>query len=425
MVRVIQRGDGDPRLRAHLDVPQAGDSVPARGLRIGGWAVGTAAPVRHVFVAHRRNTLVSAPVDGPRPDVAAALGNRRGADRSGFSLEISLRGLPPRCRLDVGAELTDGGRPTVAELHVARPTRAGPCVARRRPLLVNAIGRSGSTWLLRLLAEHPEILVRRQYPYECNVLSWCGHAALVLAAPATAAAAAAHHTFADDRTVVGPAPANLPSVPPRVADWLGDGHWDALRRYVGAAADGFYAAVAADQDEPDTTCVAEKVTGVHTPWVAREIWADVREAFLVRDPRDVFCSMRAFNARRGFPSFGEGETAPTADWLTRFGEVAEEWLFEWTLRRQEAHLVRYEQLVREPDAALGALCAYFGVADGANVIAGVIARARAGEAELAGHRTSPTAERSIGRWRRELSAAQARAVHSALAPVLAGFGYEG
>jgi hypothetical protein len=41
-----------------------------------------------------------------------------------------------------------------------------------------------------------------------------------------------------------------------------------------------------------------------------------------------------------------------------------------------------------------------------------------------GYRTSASAEDSIGRWRRDLSPAIARAAEQAFAPALAEFGYQ-
>ena len=72
-----------------------------------------------------------------------------------------------------------------------------------------------------------------------------------------------------------------------------------------------------------------------------------REVVLVRDPRDVLCSVLASNAKRG-------ERPPPADPLRWIGEVFQGRIAavaeSWERRRDRAHLVRYEDLMLEPGA---------------------------------------------------------------------------
>ena len=53
-----------------------------------------------------------------------------------------------------------------------------------QPIMVTSPGRSGSTLLMRMLAEHPDIIVHERFPYETNVFSYWMHFMHVLAAPA-------------------------------------------------------------------------------------------------------------------------------------------------------------------------------------------------------------------------------------------------
>ena len=52
-----------------------------------------------------------------------------------------------------------------------------------QPIMVTSPGRSGSTWLMRMLAEHPDIIVHERFPYETHVCSYWMHFIQVLATP--------------------------------------------------------------------------------------------------------------------------------------------------------------------------------------------------------------------------------------------------
>lgn len=52
-----------------------------------------------------------------------------------------------------------------------------------QPILLSALARSGTTWLMRLLISHPAIVGYPRYPYELHVAGYAWHACRVLAAP--------------------------------------------------------------------------------------------------------------------------------------------------------------------------------------------------------------------------------------------------
>jgi hypothetical protein len=52
-----------------------------------------------------------------------------------------------------------------------------------QPIIVNTLGRSGGTWLMRMLAEDPDIIVHERFPYETYVCSYWMHFLQALATP--------------------------------------------------------------------------------------------------------------------------------------------------------------------------------------------------------------------------------------------------
>src|SRR5947209_4471444 len=56
--------------------------------------------------------------------------------------------------------------------------------ARFQPLMVTSVlGRTGRTWVMHLLAQHPQIVARRNYPYENYSASYWIHMLKVLGEP--------------------------------------------------------------------------------------------------------------------------------------------------------------------------------------------------------------------------------------------------
>jgi hypothetical protein len=69
---------------------------------------------------------------------------------------------------------------------------------------------------------------------------------------------------------------------------------------------------------------------------------------LVRDWRDVICSVFAFNSKRNTIGFGRDRFTSDEEYVFYVGKRTEQLLEDWTTRSAISHLVRYEDLVRRP-----------------------------------------------------------------------------
>src|SRR5262249_31155841 len=90
----------------------------------------------------------------------------------------------------------------------------------------------------------------------------------------------------------------------------------------------------------------------------------------------------------------------------------------------DATLVRYEDLIRHPEDTLRQLCEGLGLDGHTDLLGDLLARASAETADSAAHRTTPTPEESVGRWRTELGPGHRRAFRTAFGALLEEFGYE-
>jgi hypothetical protein len=234
-----------------------------------------------------------------------------------------------------------------------------------------AYARVGSTLLMRMLASAPEVICDRAEPYE--------HRSLAALARLTEAA--------DGQPGVALARA-----------------WRAF-----SAATRLHSAVPVQY-------YAEK--SVTPPQVLVEAGIHVRTVDLVRDPRDIFASVRAFAAQHG--AHGSG-------WRTDLPECANLALFLCQLAERLDELarplpvapivVRYEDLARDPPSVAARLGPRLGLTiDPASAMSDTAAARR--------HITAPTAATSIGRWQRDLDQATAEAIRIAMGERMARFGYQ-
>jgi hypothetical protein len=143
----------------------------------------------------------------------------------------------------------------------------------------------------------------------------------------------------------------------------------------------------------------------------------------VRDFRDMVSSILAFNRRRGVQGFGEGAADGPLDYVQRLGGWAEGLVRSFERRRGRAHALRYEDLVRDPHAALEVLLEYIEVDASEPVVSAMVDSLRAEMPELAEHATSPDSAASIGRWRSDLDDGLKQACERSFGPALETFGY--
>jgi hypothetical protein len=151
---------------------------------------------------------------------------------------------------------------------------------------------------------------------------------------------------------------------------------------------------------------------------AAEAVLPVKRVYVVRDPRDSWCSVRSFDRRRGFHGFGRKEGESGTDYLRRYVEWYRFYLRHVRKegRRDRSVVVRYEDLVREPGRAVTGLEELLGIELD-------IERAHARCARFRDHRTSHDPGSSVERWRNELESGEAAAFSRRLSGELADFGY--
>jgi hypothetical protein len=397
-----------------IEIPRAGERRNLHVLHVIGWTVGRETPAKAVELLHEEQVLRVVPVRGPRDDVAAALGVPAETDCV-FHVLTSLVGLPLDATLTLSVVLEDETSVTAGSISVRRnPLRTGfrPTL---QPLIVSTLGRSGSTWLMQLLASHRQILVFRRFPYESAPAKYWLHMLRVLSEPGNLAQSANPEDFYKNPWWVGANPFHDDRVYEQnlLDTWLASSYVERLADFCRQSIEDWYMTLARTQVQPAPVYFAEKhVWPNYLPDLTWELYPQARELFLVRDFRDMARSIMAFDAKRGFAGFGRPAGVSDEEYM-RGGlrQMADDLRRAWHSRRERAHLVRYEDLVLQPIENFTAILEYLGLDASPETVREVLETgseqvlrlpgASFEAAEVHAHRTVPDPRATIGRWRQE------------------------
>jgi len=227
--------------------------------------------------------------------------------------------------------------------------------------------------LMNLLGTSPAVAFDRRHPAEYRVASYVARMAERMTEPFTDGEHPGVTTF-----FFGPQPAWGPL--PFATDALDVGRWrSALLRAMWASASDALLAV-----RPDAQWYAEKLAVDET--LFRDADIDLLTIDLVRDPRDVLASRRAFTAD-GTESWARDARGVAAELTARLDEL--------DARPADLRL-RYEDLVGDVERTAQLLAAHLDVELDPRRVD-----------RPAEHVTTPSAAASVGRWRSDLSGAQA------------------
>jgi sulfotransferase family protein len=273
-----------------------------------------------------------------------------------------------------------------------------------RPILVRLLeGRVGSTLVMQLLGTSDDVQFDRVYPYENSYLTYFTRLVGQISAARAPDATMIEFLYGDP-TRVGP----LPFAPEHLS--RDDLARESLRSVWQAFSNTLRATTSAG-----ASWYAEKYWGDVTPVIAAGLDPVVID--LVRDPRDIVASVRAFNARTGRELFGRSRARDDRAHLRRMVAGMGFRLQEFGAPLPVTHVVlRYEDLVRDLTGQASKLEAALGV----RLSVGVVAE---GRSEMDHHMTSPSAESSVGRWMRDLSSADVEAIERALGDAMTARGY--
>jgi hypothetical protein len=133
------------------------------------------------------------------------------------------------------------------------------------------------------------------------------------------------------------------------------------------------------------------------------------------------CSMRAFAAKHataGSDALGDEQ------FVTSLVPAVARLVAYHHERGEDLHVVRYEELIAEPDDALAGICEYLSLDVSRRQLAAIVSHATEVTPQLIAHRTSADAAASVGRATAEMAPELLESAEEAFGPALDAFGYE-
>jgi hypothetical protein len=412
-------------LGCRLDSPKPGVTSDTYGFELMGWALAEEAPLSRVEVVQEGRTVAETGPGEARGDIAAAFPGVAHAERSGFRVPVGALDLRQAFELAVVAYRADGSRIEIGQIRGERATLPAGGEDLIQPLMVNTIGRSGSTWLVWLLSCLSESVAVSPWSADARVGSYWASVLQTLARPQGYLAQ------------LDPGPVgqrawwfDRPDLKFGVGDsrsleaWLGGEAVESLAGMCQARVETFYSRLA-DPGLRPRFFVEKFLPHQVVPDLLAEMYPASREVILVRDFRDMLCSVIAFNRKRGYAAFGRANAGSDVEYVETVISSSAQWLRRRLRERGEAaHLVRYEDLIQEPAPTLEAIMRYLGLEANEETIVATLERAEANSPKVDQHRTTDSISASIGRWKRDLPSELAQVCAEVLDPVLVEFGYE-
>ena len=325
------------------------------------------------------------------------------------SAAVSALDLPTTFTLEAILALRDGTEHPLCRIAGTRRACLAPEDSRFQPLLLVSLGRSGSTWLMRLLGEHPRLIRRDRYPYEARIGQYFANLTDALLRHASLLDRSADFYWGDADSF---ATLGAPAIADLCVQALAD-------------SDRIHAALAEAAGKPDADHFLEKIGGDPQALERiRTLYGTCKVLLLVRDFRDVIASVLAFNQKRGTREFGHDRVADDLEYVDLMAGFARS-LLAVRATAPATLTLRYEDLMRAPESTLACVLEALGLESEAPLIARMLAAAREDTPQMAYHRTvDDPRSQSIGRWRTHLDPAIQARCQSSLRDVLHSFGYD-
>lgn len=401
-----------------------GDLLP-----IAGWAWGRHTAVVGISVLEHGAPVTTGSVGTPRPDVPQAFPAESIGEACGFNALVALLGVRATFTLQLVAEMANGHRVRFAEIagrrfaaHVESNQSETPLHRDDEPLipiLVTSLGRTGTSWLMHILSCHAEVVACNRWPHELRAsMFWLRTFRAIVEHPHGFDAPQRFESRTGESWWEGCDPFALTGVTP----WFGRDYVELAGQSARQAISSFYRALARTQGQPEARYFAEKALPNSAANQVHELFPDTREIILVRDFRGMFCSILAFNRKRGFQGFGR-ELVPTDEAYVEILRPAVESLHDAARTRPGSLVVRYEDLITDPHSTVKRLCGYLPVADDRPAIADLLDRASRTTPGMAEHQTSRSGADSLARWQTDLTPSMIRSCNDVFGDALAAFGY--
>jgi Sulfotransferase family len=403
-------------IQVHLDDPAAAMfASPHYGLSLRGWAVCAGEQIANISLGWYGKRIANAKMFA-RGDVEAACpGNRHVV---GFCIDAVPAVLGESEPLKIILDTTDNRSTTVFEitLRFIADTQAPPSDATTTFAPIIASARSGATFLSQLLHAHEEVFRHREHPSEARFGIRLAEEWFENMQPCFYEPEGSRNGQSMDQNLLA-ALAVLDNEDAANCAWLSD-YFATLRQQYRQRIMDLYKMLSTSR-AASASVIIEKLDLQWDLDLIGGLFERVRPVFIVRDPRDMLVSMRAFNAQSGRYEFHEAHGKDFGSLLPVMAGNLMHLACLYDRYPGEKLLISYEELAIEPAATLHRVLSFIGIDNSADTIAQLLQTS----AVQGGPTTTSSPASSIERWREALTLSEAQMTNWFFEPFLRRFGY--
>lgn len=407
-----------------IDNPSVCVLKNASAISISGWAFCEKKKIKEIHVMHNGRKIKSAKLNVPRKDVISRILKFREKSVCGFWIDIGVIGFPENIDIRIRVIFEDDSFALIAKIAGKYTSSSYISGANTiTPILLNSMGRMGTTMMMKLMKSHPRIVTTDAYPYEERPSQYWTHMFKVLSEPANYDESVTTDQFFSTNTMIGNNP--FYTLNRKSSSWYGHNYLDMAGGFVNNAINGYYDEQATKQGKSGAEFFIEKMMSPNAPFldVYNRAHGDVKSIFLVRDIRDVYCSVIDFNKKRGYMSFGINDSMSVDDYFKALERQYRSLYHRWNMNSSNSILVKYEDVLQNTNKELERVLNYLGVNSESAVIADMITDANEKNTSMKNHQTSSSPTKSIGRWRNDLDPELAEKATNTFKEALTSFGY--
>lgn len=393
--------------RIELQLPPRGEPKPGSAFLLRGCVVGPGPMTAELRVSVHQHSFRTWPVE---------VTEHREQHCYDLSAVVNLLGTPESITLSLELVGENGWHLPIATLKLRR-SRQPSTNNGIQGIFVVSLGRSGSTMLMSALAAHPDLVAYERHPYETRIAQQYARLAKTLFEPADFTdpeleAFSQTHCIRSNAYLRpdGDSIILMDSI-------LSTANLDHCTNQVAR----FYRGYAAQRNKTATKFVEKCLPDPQWIRLLQDLFPGAKIVVLVRDFRDVYKSVLAFNKRRGFPAFGREKVDTDLEYIDRLAASAEA-LIEVSAT-PGAVLVRYEDVIATPAITLQETLERLDIRAPLSAIQPMLASLSKETPERSKHQTARSKQASVARWQSESSPAELAKYSERLLRPLSFFGY--
>jgi hypothetical protein len=410
-------------ITCNIDSPSICVFKNTNAINISGWAYCDNKKIKEISIMSMGIKIKSEKKNLPRRDVISIKSYLREESIFGFSMDVGVVGFPESIDIRVRAVFDDGSFTLIAKIigkYTCEPYIVG--LDKKIPILLNSMGRMGTTMLMRLIKSHPSIVTTNNYPYEERPSQYWTHMFKVLAEPGNYEESVNTDQFFSTNYYVGNNP--FYTLNKNTSSWYNDHYLGILGNFINNAINEYYNDQALWQGKQAEMYIEKMMSPNSSFWdIYNRTHPGVKNIFLVRDIRDVYCSVLDFNKKRGYMSFGVQQSMTEEEYIHLLERQYSALFSRWEAESTNSILVKYEDILLDVHGEIKKILDYLGVNSDKGVVDNMVAEAAKMSKSMASHQTSTSPENSIGRWKKDLEPNLAMKANDKFKDTLDSFGY--